>query len=174
CRSFSSTISSSGWNSAVVDSPKEGRRPLRTGPAISRQADAVLPRRNLKPPPEGAEETALVGETQQKAGLRDRDVGLTEVLLRQLAARVVQQAQEGGSFRLQPPLQGAFAHLQRPGNVAASRFAIGQAANDGGAGSPADRRMVQALEMFAGEPLMHPREKRMRRRQRIHDVGAGE
>jgi len=52
-------------------------------------------------------------------------------------------------------LQGAFAHLQFPGDFRAPRFSIRQAAKDRGTGSTAGLGVVQPLEVFGGEPLMH-------------------
>jgi hypothetical protein len=40
-----------------------------------------MPRRGAKPAIERAEETALVAETQQIACIRERQIGLTKVLL---------------------------------------------------------------------------------------------
>jgi hypothetical protein len=52
-------------------------------------------------------------------------------------------------------LQHAFAHLQCSGYFGAPRFASRQTANDCGVGSAAGLEMIQSLETFGGEPLMH-------------------
>jgi hypothetical protein len=54
---------------------------LRINPAVSYQADTVMPRRSAKPALGGAKESALGGETQQIGCIRDRQIGLTKVLL---------------------------------------------------------------------------------------------
>ena len=133
-----------------------------------------MPRRRPEPPLGCAEETALVAEPQQIGCIRDRQVGLTKVLLGQLAARVVQETLERGPFRFQAPLQGASAHLQFAGDIRAPRLTIRQAANDCGAGSAARPGRIQPLEPFAGEPLMNLGEQRVRRWQGRDHIGAGE
>src|SRR6516165_11224426 len=55
------------------------------------QLIAILPWRNLEPSPAGAEETALIGKAQQIGCLAQRQMQTDEILVRQLAAGVVQQ-----------------------------------------------------------------------------------
>src|SRR5262245_35723317 len=81
--------------------------------------------------------------------------------------------QEGGPFLSQTPMQRASAHLQCVGDFRAPRFAPRQAANDRGTGSAAGLG-THLVEMFAGEPLMHLGEYRMRRWQGRDYIGAGE
>src|SRR5215471_18619896 len=166
-----STSRSGKWSIAIT---RRRTTKLRASQAGSHQADAVLPRRSPKPALGRAEEGALVAEAQQIARVRERQLGIAEVLLGQLAARVIQETLEGGSLRLQASLQRSLAHLQCIGDVRTPRLASRQAANDRGASSAAGLGMVQPLEMLAGKPLMQLGEQRMRRRQRRDDVGAGE
>src|SRR5262249_27973182 len=121
---------------------------------IPMQLASVLPWRLVEPAPAGAEKTALVGKAQKVCRLPQGEVQSAEILLRELAARVIEQLDERCRFLLQPPLQGAFAHTEFAGDLIASWFAIWQAADDHFARSVADLRMVEMSEVFAGEPLV--------------------
>src|SRR5437899_635937 len=83
----------------------------RSGCAVQ-QLIAILPRRHLEPSPAGTEETALIREAKQIGGLPQRQMQPAEILVRQLAACVIQQLDERGLFLLQPSLQRALAHAQ--------------------------------------------------------------
>src|SRR6266478_1709613 len=130
------------------------------------QLAAVLPGREIEPAPAGAEEAALVGEAEQVGRLREREVEPTEVLLGQLATRVVKQLEEGGRLLLEASLQRALAHAQLAGDLVAPRLAIGQPADNHVPRPVAGLRMVEMLEVFAGEALVQLGEQRVGRGQR--------
>ncbi|HWX27462.1 MAG TPA: hypothetical protein VNZ53_08505 [Steroidobacteraceae bacterium] len=65
------------------------------------QLAAVLTGGNVEPAPAGAKETALIGEAEQIGRLRQRQIGPAEILLGQLAARIVKQLNEGRLFFFQ-------------------------------------------------------------------------
>jgi len=65
---------------------------------------AILPGRKAEPTLAGAEEAALVGETEEIRRLGQRELEPGEVVLGQLAPCAVEELEEGLSFLVQAPL----------------------------------------------------------------------
>src|SRR6516165_3483729 len=104
----------------------------------------------------------IAGARDRTSGcLREREVEPTEVLLGELAARVVEQLDEGGSFRLKAPLQRALAHAELAGDLVAPWLAVGQPENDYFAGPVAGLGMVETSEVIAGEAIVQLGEHRV-------------
>src|SRR5690606_5695357 len=77
------------------------------------QAGAVLTRGTVEPAAEGAKEIARIGETQQVGDLQQTALRLRQVLHRQFATGVLEQALETAALLLQASLQGALRQVQR-------------------------------------------------------------
>src|SRR5262249_9106794 len=74
------------------------------------QLAAVLSGREIEPASAGAKEAALVGKAEQVRRLGKRKLQSAEILLGQLAARIVYQLNERCPFLFEAALQRTFAH----------------------------------------------------------------
>src|SRR2546426_9335779 len=143
------------------------------------QLTPVFAGRQPEPALAGPEEAALLGKSEQVGRLAQRKVEPVEVLLRQLAPRVVQQLQVRGGFLLQAPLERPLAHAQLTRDLVAARLAVGQAADDRLADAVADLAVVEPFEILAGVALVQLGQHGVVRRkglgellQRVEEAGA--
>src|SRR5215472_5793698 len=160
-------------NKRRVRAPGSGRRGF-AGRArhLSEQLAAVLRWRSIEPAPAGPEEAALVGKAEQVGRLRKREMKPPEILLRELAARVVEKLPERRRFLLKAPLQGALAHAQLARDLIPPRLAVGQAADDHLTRPIAGLGVIETPEVVAGKALMQLGQDRAGGGQRRAEVGA--
>src|SRR5262245_28467609 len=127
------------------------------------QLAAVLSGREIEPASAGAKEAALVGKAEQVRRLGKGQLQSAQILLGQLAARIVHQLDERCPFLFKAALQRTFAHAQFAGDFVSSRLSIGQAPDDHFARPVTYLSMVELLEILAGTALVQLSQRWIRR-----------
>lgn len=101
-------------------------RTLWTGAAGCGDMKSILSWRHSEPAPAGAIRCAFVGKPQGDGEIIQRCICAPEKVVREIPSHDIHQAFERDAFTIEPALQRALTHAQRPGDVRLGWHAVSQ------------------------------------------------
>jgi len=107
------------------------------------------------------EKGALVGKAKKIRHLCQGNPGLGQIVLRHIATRRVEQFEERGAFGVQTSRESAIAEIERARDLIATRFAIGQSAEDFLPDFRAHARPIKGLQPLLNKLIVNARKARI-------------